>query len=139
MKTCTKCTTPKPLIDFCVRSKSPDGRQPWCKDCTTKVFKGYYKKNPDAYRERAAKIEREARDMIHDLKDNQPCVDCGVPFPFYVMDYDHRDPSKKTTEVGNLTCHGKAKVLEEIKKCDLLCSNCHRLRTHKDLPTKWKP
>lgn len=139
MKTCPKCTKSKSLNDFCVRSKSKDGRQPWCKECTTKRFKEYYKENPVAYKERAAKIEKEARDLMHDLKDNKPCVDCNRLFPFYVLDYHHKDSSKKTTEVGNLTCYGKARVLEEIQKCDLLCANCHRLRTHVNLPTKWLP
>lgn len=62
----------------------------------------------------------------------RPCLDCEKEFPPYVLDFDHRDESTKhkaiATMVRNLC--SKEKILEEIKKCDLICSNCHRIRTH---------
>lgn len=59
-----------------------------------------------------------------------PCVDCGVPYPSYVMDWDHRPGEVKlfTISVGKATKARQA-VLDEIAKCDLVCSNCHRERT----------
>lgn len=61
----------------------------------------------------------------------RPCHDCGVTFPHYAMDFDHvpeRGP-KLFTIASNL---GRSiEVLEaEIAKCDLVCANCHRSRTH---------
>ena len=59
-----------------------------------------------------------------------PCADCGQRYPHYVMDFDHRDPTIKVMNVGET--RSKAKTLEEIAKCDVVCSNCHRERTWKD-------
>lgn len=57
-----------------------------------------------------------------------PCQDCGVEYPPYVMDFDHRDPSSKRANVSRL--NHIAAVKAEIAKCDLVCANCHRERTH---------
>lgn len=65
-----------------------------------------------------------------DSKKEAPCMDCGKSFPPCVMDFDHRDPSTKKYRVSQLLLYGKRIVDEEIAKCDLICSNCHRIRTH---------
>jgi hypothetical protein len=49
------------------------------------------------------------------------------------MDFDHRDSETKTGNVSNMVKRynaGLARLLDEIAKCDVVCSNCHRLRTH---------
>jgi hypothetical protein len=53
------------------------------------------------------------------------------------MDFDHTDPSVKVERVNQLV--GKVsldKVLAEIAKCDLVCANCHRLRTWQRAPAR---
>jgi hypothetical protein len=59
-----------------------------------------------------------------------PCVDCGEPDPL-VLDFDHRDPSKKHRGVAQMMSGTTswAKIQEEIQKCDVRCANCHRRRT----------
>jgi hypothetical protein len=57
-------------------------------------------------------------------------MDCGLAFPPCAMDFDHRDPSTKEFNVGSMMRWSKKKIQEEIDKCDLVCSNCHRVRTH---------
>ena len=70
------------------------------------------------------------RQFVRECKSN-PCVDCGNTYPYYVMDYDHRDPGQKTNEISRLQVNRSlSKLKEEIAKCDLVCSNCHRIRTH---------
>lgn len=63
---------------------------------------------------------------------SKPCADCGIKYPSYVMDFDHRDPKTKTANVSRMLRCGKplSEVLAEIKKCDVVCANCHRERTH---------
>src|SRR5690606_17652162 len=53
-------------------------------------------------------------------------------YPFFVMDFDHRDPSTKVADISHMvkTYVPWPKVLEEIAKCDLVCVRCHRLRTY---------
>lgn len=57
-------------------------------------------------------------------------MDCGVKYPPYVMDFDHRDPSEKLLNVSKVGRYGIQSLLDEIEKCDVVCSNCHRERTH---------
>lgn len=58
-------------------------------------------------------------------------MDCGVSYPYYVMDFDHRDPTTKESIVNRLVGCGSWKRLRaEVDKCDVVCSNCHRERTH---------
>lgn len=66
------------------------------------------------------------------LKESEPCEDCHRYFPAYVMDYDHRDPTTKIATISKITKEAKtvAEVWDELDKCDLVCANCHRIRTH---------
>jgi hypothetical protein len=59
-------------------------------------------------------------------------MDCGGKFHFSAMDFDHRDASTKLNLVSYLKlAANKAALIEEMAKCDLVCSNCHRVRTWK--------
>jgi hypothetical protein len=60
-----------------------------------------------------------------------PCSDCGQTFLPIAMDLDHPPGAEKIAEVSRLM-YQKAPFMEicaEVEKCDLVCSNCHRLRT----------
>ena len=72
--------------------------------------------------------QRERTDFFWSLKKDKPCVDCGFIFPPVCMDFDHIDPKTKFKSPAQLTGN-KKKLLEEITKCELVCSNCHRIRT----------
>jgi 5-methylcytosine-specific restriction endonuclease McrA len=59
-----------------------------------------------------------------------PCLDCGNNFPVYVMEFDHIGPKKKT--VSSMAGRDSIKVLlEEMKQCEIVCANCHKIRTYK--------
>lgn len=66
---------------------------------------------------------------------NKPCMDCGLSFPTICMDFDHRPSTSKKLDVSVMVGSGWsiALIQAEIDKCDLVCSNCHRIRTHKRL------
>jgi hypothetical protein len=74
------------------------------------------------------KSRAKRRAYLNKLKDG-PCVDCGMQYPYYVMDFDHVR-GEKTKPVSQLPMN---KMDEEVKKCDLVCSNCHRERTQSRL------
>lgn len=61
-------------------------------------------------------------------------MDCGVPYPYYVMEFDHRDPSQKLANIGRLLGNSWKRLKDEIAKCDVVCANCHRERTHGSVP-----
>ena len=100
-------------------------RQKWSVDNPYKR-KTYAKKLKDRYR----KAYKELVDPIKDV----PCMDCGGRFPPCAMDFDHRDPSIKIFNISafanqSLTTR-KDMMLDEIAKCDIVCANCHRIRTN---------
>ncbi|SRR6266550_3483425 len=55
------------------------------------------------------------------------CVDCGYATCVEALQFHHRDPSTKEFRLGEFN-GSLARLLEEAKKCDLLCANCHQLR-----------
>lgn len=57
-----------------------------------------------------------------------PCADCGNRFHPVAMDFDHRDPAEKSFQISKGP-KNLQRVLAEIAKCDLVCANCHRVRT----------
>jgi len=67
--------------------------------------------------------------LIRDAK-NKPCMDCGQSYPWFVMDLDHVRGTKRAA-VSRLRHFNPKVILAEIAKCDVVCSNCHRLRTFK--------
>jgi hypothetical protein len=68
---------------------------------------------------------------VRSLKDMQPCTDCGVRYPWWIMQYDHIGGDKEG-DISNAVNQGwgKTRILEEIAKCELVCANCHATRTH---------
>lgn len=77
-------------------------------------------------RARINRLRAEIREYL--LK--HPCMDCAESDPI-VLDFDHVSDNK-TMEISNAMRHGWAisKIMDEIKKCEVVCSNCHRRRTH---------
>ena len=59
----------------------------------------------------------------------QPCRDCGVSYPYYVMEFDHlRD--KKFNLSDSRAWASRARLIAEITKCEVVCANCHAERSH---------
>src|SRR2546423_13858300 len=91
----------------------------------------YYERNRGLYRDRNRRKRARLRAIARELK-SRPCADCGQTFPFYVMDFDHREGEEKTAQVAMLVnAMNLQRLLAEIEKCDLVCANCHRIRTYK--------
>lgn len=83
-----------------------------------------------------AQYQRQARERnkeyIREIKEKHPCVDCEQFYHFSQMDFDHVKGHKK----NNLSKYANSSVSiktikDELAKCELVCANCHRLRTWK--------
>jgi len=82
---------------------------------------------------RRYKAESKARGKAYvaEWLKTHPCVDCGEADPV-VLQLHHRNPEEKTATISDLITRqhvGNERLAEEIKKCDVLCANCH-LRRH---------
>ena len=82
--------------------------------------------------EKVSKAKQKAHlyKYIRDYKERHPCADCGIQYPYYVMDFDHVRGRKHKNVMELVPTLSKKKIDEEIAKCEIVCSNCHRVRTH---------
>lgn len=70
------------------------------------------------------------RELIQSAK-KKPCVDCKKTYPSYVMDFDHTKDDKKFNISSSTRRGGSLETVQkEIDKCEVVCANCHRIRTH---------
>ena len=98
------------------------------KEYKDKWRKTFRLKHPKYEAKLQAKRRAINRAWLFNLK-TKPCVDCGKCFHPCAMDFDHvRD--NKATDVSRLMDRNRKVILDEIAKCDLVCANCHRLRTY---------
>ena len=59
------------------------------------------------------------------------CVDCGFDGHFAALEFDHLDPKTKKFTIGaSGTARTWNALVEEAKKCEIVCSNCHKVRTY---------
>jgi hypothetical protein len=74
---------------------------------------------------------REFRNKIDAIKLSSGCIDClpGVVCPSVCLQFDHKDPSKKSFKVAAATSRCWNIVLKEISKCVVRCANHHAIKT----------
>lgn len=95
----------------------------------TYTTKKYYEADKQYYINKAKERKQRLRKMVDEYK-SVPCMDCGIQYPPHVMDFDHRE--NKFDDVARLVINNVSvkRILDEIAKCDVVCSNCHRVRTY---------
>jgi len=126
-------------IKLCKKCKVNPALQqsPFCVECKKerKLYdKDYFKQHVVAKTESAVELKRAVLKWYRALKDNKNCLDCMGSYRFFQLDYDHvPGRGKKINDVSKLVRLGYAreKIIQEIQKCDLLCKNCHAMRTYK--------
>lgn len=91
------------------------------------AVKKHYYKNREYYFAKSKAARARKRSFIQDAK-SKPCADCGVAYPYYVMQFDHlRD---KIRSVANMLDMAWDTIKNEIAKCEVVCANCHAVRTY---------
>lgn len=128
-KTCVKCLNNLDISSFNKKKSSRDGLQSRCKFCekeryiTNKASALRHAKN----RQRKCREEYNKRLIL--IKKSSCCVDCGNTNPV-VLQFDHvRGTKVKSIATMVHECLSWSRIEEEIKKCELVCANCHQIRT----------
>lgn len=77
--------------------------------------------------ERRREYEKWFRRMVADVKRANPCLVCGEN-EVCCLDFHHKNDKEKLASIANLVRlrWSFSRVLRELKKCVILCSNCHR-------------
>jgi hypothetical protein len=128
MKECSKCKIEKELDEFNKHSNSKTKTSSYCILCQKIYVKNHYENNKEEYTKSRFKFSKWFLDYKLTLK----CERCGFDHPA-TLDFHHKDP--KTKEFGitipNISGKSKEDVFNEMKKCEVLCSNCHRIEHSK--------
>lgn len=114
-KVCKVCKKSKPLNKFNRYYNGREARRTVCMSCQ------YLAVNSS---QRARRIEAFKRF-------GERCEDCGLKSSkdnYVVFDFHHLDPSKKEFSFKSGKYISDKNFFRELKKCVMLCSNCHRLR-----------
>jgi hypothetical protein len=134
MRICTSCSEEKPDDEFGWRSKPKGVRLTKCKSCQRAYTNKHYAENKPQRRAqlKASNAARRirVRDFIRAMKEEAGCADCGESDPI-VLDFDHlRDKEFNISMAAIGGGISEKRLLDEIAKCEVVCSNCHRRRTH---------
>ena len=128
-KECFRC---KKELDINSFPFSKGKRSGICRECKREYDREYHKNRTKSSKEHKVEMQKKRRDKNRleflEIKSNLSCKICGesrTP----TLDFHHRDPSKKDRAIGDMSrgSFSIESVLKEIEKCDVLCSNCHRM------------
>lgn len=145
---CCRCKKLKVRSDFRPRDDRARKANYACKECENIVCAEYRENNKDKVEAATAKwvkkhpeevkninnkskkkVRDDARKFTDKLKD-VPCLDCKNCFPSVCMHFDHlRDKEFNISQkIGKVSME---KLQAEIDKCEVVCANCHAIRTQK--------
>lgn len=138
MKICSKCNISKTENDFFFRDKKNGHRHTQCKECYKSQRSNYhaehYRKYRSVYIERAKirreKLRKEFRFTILQHLQGKSCVSCNEN-DIRVLEFDHIEAPKKSFTISQAVKLGRSvdELKSELKKCQILCSNCHKKKT----------
>jgi len=131
IKTCKKCGESKPVAMFSKNRRRKSGLQDHCKACIKIRDAENYENNPDKFASWSKDRRLRVRKQVFEYLLTHPCIECGER-DIIVLEFDHRAQYTKRFDVMSAT-HGHSwkTILAEIKKCDVVCANCHKRRTAK--------
>lgn len=131
MKCCSKCKETKDLCEFNKRTRAKDGLQNHCRECEKKNHIHHYARAKSAYVRRATERTSRLTEAYQEWKRTLKCSYCSEDDEC-CLDFHHLDPSEKEHGIARFAKYyfGTEKWYNEIKKCIVVCSNCHR-KIHK--------
>ena len=127
-KICTVCNREKNVDLFHKTKRNKTGYVAQCKECRSFKMHTLYKESESrrtSIGERN-KVSREYnRRLLSKYKAYCGCQICREKEPV-VLDLHHIDPSIKEGDPSSFAAYSTEKLKREIRKCIVLCSNCHR-------------
>ena len=123
---CSRCSQILPASAFNRHSRGR--RQWWCREC----FRSYFRERGARHRDQVKRSKRrradEARAFIRTYLESNPCIDCGEADPL-VLEFDHLRDKRAAVSALRVAATGCRAIADEIRKCEVVCANCHRRRT----------
>lgn len=109
---CIHCGETKDISEFYTNKRMVLGVESKCKKCAHKYQR-------DKRKLRWPSVFKYA---------GEKCAHCGLSEPEHpeIYDFHHKDPTLKERQIAELLRGSEKKLYEEIDKCVMICSNCHR-------------
>lgn len=98
-----------------------------------KYRRDWYYRNKERAKASIKTRKKSIADWYADFKSTLKCNRCPESHPA-VLDFHHLDPNQKDFNLSQAVTNGYSskRILEEIEKCEILCSNCHRKHHHNE-------
>lgn len=126
-KVCRICKELKSVKDFHPNKSCKLGVTGTCKPCSSVRVRGWYSANRKVRQEAANNINRTNKAKAVEHFGNK-CHDCGQTYPQCVYQFHHLDPKEKDVNPSKSFSRKSEKMWAELKKCVMLCANCHMIR-----------
>lgn len=115
-RTCNLCGKRQKLEKYGIAVRSAKGRINMCNRCR------YVKYCRPSNMKKVLEIRQ--------FKMDSGCADCGYTAHHAALQFDHRPGTTKVFTIGEkVSAYSLAKIYAEIAKCDVVCANCHFIRT----------
>jgi hypothetical protein len=115
-------------IDNCVKVAHKKG---WCYAHYGRWYRTGSVEMPPGKRPRVKGATAEVKaNYIRNYKLQSGCEDCGYKIHHCALDFDHRPGTTKVRDIKKGSSFGWLELMDEIDKCDVVCANCHRVRTY---------
>src|SRR6266508_203623 len=132
---CSKCGLEKDIEQFPLRNRFTQRRQSYCVDCKSVMHKNWYEKNKEYQIANARKHTTQYRNTLNEYVWNyllkHPCERCGESDPV-VLEFNHLHSKDMAISKLVASTTNIKRLEKELKKTQVLCSNCHRRITVKE-------
>lgn len=126
-KQCKKCLENLSINLFSKNKTKNDGFCNFCKKCHKEYHHIHYTNNKEYYKKKSKKQKKSLKHKYVGFKSQLKCSKCDENH-IACLEFHHLNPEEKYDNLSNMFLHGasKEKIEKELKKCIILCSNCHR-------------
>ena len=102
------------------------------KFCSSKCRKAnHYQENKGYYAQKFKDYYRQRADALNKIKMDSGCKHCGFNAHPAALEFNHIDPNTKCGNIAEkLTAWSWEKIMDEVAKCEVLCSNCHHIHSY---------
>jgi len=125
-KFCCSCKKRKDVEEFNIDNTRNDGYQSSCRECSNGIGRKHYLKYKEQYLARSKARRKNGRDFIREIKENVGCYFCEESRSA-CLDFHHEGYEQKCFVVSEILNYNRDKLINEIKKCIVVCANCHRI------------
>ena len=122
-KICYKCKQSKPLSEFYKDKQNKTRHRSYCKICGYKEANDYNKKR-----------RTKRRAFVNRVKTKYGCKKCGYNEHPVALHLNHINPTNKLYSIAEMISQSKPWIMikEEIRKCEILCANCHSIHSYEE-------